>query len=384
MVKSLWQLVHVDPGFRAESAISARITPNQAFCDDFSRCQAFYRTLVERVRALPGIREAALVNALPLNGRVAFIAADFEDREKFGQGAPLLFDSVITPEYTSLMQIPLIQGRGFTDSDTAANAEPVVVITASTARKFWPGQDPIGKHLKPAWVKEWRRVVGVVPDVHEASLASNLPDWIAGAIYEPYSAHAVLINRKPATEMTVVVRGATDALSFAGALREIVANLNSEVPITEVQTLRGVVSKSVSEPRSIMSLFAIFAALAVVLGAVGVYGVLSYSVAQRTSEIGVRMALGAQRSDIQRLILGQGARIAAARGPGCRRRFTSDSTDDEHALRRYGDRSGDVCGGGDSASAHRTRRVLHPGTARSPTGSTGSAEIRMKTKAPIA
>ena len=149
--------MHVDPGFRAESAISARITPNQAFCEDFSRCQAFYRTLVERVRALPGIREAALVNALPLNGRVAFIAADFEGRnEKFGQGAPLLFDSVITPEYTSLMQIPLIQGRGFIDADTAADAEPVAIITASTARKFWPGQDPIGKHVKPAWVKEWR------------------------------------------------------------------------------------------------------------------------------------------------------------------------------------------------------------------------------------
>jgi len=313
MVKSLWQLVHVDPGFRTEAIVSARITPNQAFCEDFNRCQSLFNTVLQRVRGLPGMKNAALVNALPLNGRVSFIAADFEGREDRlrQQTEPLIFDSVISPEYLSVMQIPLLQGRGFTESDTAPNAEPVALITASTARKFWPGQDPIGKHLKPAWVKEWRRVVGVVPDVHEDSLASTLPAWIDGAMYEPYSAHAVLINRHPATELTVVVSGTTDQLSFAGALREIIASLDPEIPITEVQTLRGVVGNSVAAPRSLMSLFAIFAGLAVVLGAVGVYGVLSYSVAQRTSEIGVRMALGAQRGDIQRMILGDGARIAA-------------------------------------------------------------------------
>jgi putative ABC transport system permease protein len=190
------------------------------------------------------------------------------------------------------------------------------LITLSTARKYWPGQDVLGKHVKPDWETQWRRIVGVVADVHEDSLSRTLPTWIDGAIYEPYSEHADLINRRPALEMTLVVRGSNDAESFAGALRLVIARLNPEVPVTEVERFERVISMSVSAPRSTMLLFAVFAALALLLGAVGVYGVISYSVQQRTPEIGVRMALGAQRREIQLLILGQGTRIAVM-GVGC-------------------------------------------------------------------
>src|SRR5262249_6060831 len=159
-----------------------RISPNQAFCGDLKRCQAFYSTLIARVRSLPGGGGAALENALPLNGRVAFIAARFEGSEDLGhQHEPRRFDSVIKTEHFSVMQSPLLKGRGCVDSDSAPGAEPVALITASTAKKYLPGEDPIGKHVKAAWQKQWRRVVGVVPDVHQDSLARTLPAWINGA-----------------------------------------------------------------------------------------------------------------------------------------------------------------------------------------------------------
>jgi predicted permease len=310
MAKSLWELGRVNPGFQTEQIVTARITPNKSYCAQFARCQSFYGELTERVRALPGVKDAALVSVLPLDGRMNAFAADVEDHPRDPKDpAPVIFDSVITPGYLEVMEIPLLRGRALTAADSAPGAAPNALVAESTAKKFWPGEDPIGKHLRPVFNKTWITIVGVVGDVHESSLALSLPDYVDGAIYDPYGTEASTGRARP-IEMSLVMRVLNNQMNYGEELQRAVASLNAEAPVSEVATLRSIVTQSASGARSTMLLFAVFAALALGLGAVGIYGVVSYSVTQRRPEIGIRMALGAQRRDILRLIVGHGARLA--------------------------------------------------------------------------
>jgi len=210
------------------------------------------------------------------------------------------------------MRIPLLAGRDVTEADGAKSAA-AILVSAATARRVWPGENPIGKHIRPIWDTDWRTVVGVAGDVRQFDLANTSRGGVEGAFYMPYP-QAEMSNewRLPPPTMTLVLRTATEAGRVASDVRALIAELNPNVPVSGIRTMGAVVRASTAQPRSMMWLFVAFAGSALILAVIGTYGVVSYSAAQRTYEIGVRVALGATKASVFGLVIGQSLRIVLA------------------------------------------------------------------------
>jgi putative ABC transport system permease protein len=306
LIRSLWALSHVNPGFHSDNVLTARITPNQNFCADQGRCFSFYRDLLREVRAIPGVNEASLISTLPLDGRVLKRSSNVEGHLPDAQKPePLFWLNAVSPGYFNSMRIPILSGREFTEADTTGNPR-TIIISAETARRYFPAQDAVGKHIRLIGQEDWCTIVGVANDVRAYDLRLNIPTWMDGMIYVPFGPGATLEDGSVPAEMTLVLRSASAAPQLEQSIRGVAASLNPEAPVSEVKAMPQILSGAADAPRSIASLFAAFAALALVLGIIGIYGVISFFVGQRTREIGIRIAMGAQRRDILKLVINEG------------------------------------------------------------------------------
>jgi putative ABC transport system permease protein len=312
LINSLWRLTQVDPGFSPEQIVTARVYPQspqqRQMAEDRAATIALYDETLRRARSLPGVADVAAANTAPLNSEIPILPVEMEGHPFTpGNPATLLWVGAVTPGYFQIMRIPLLSGRRFTEADGEKSAK-VALVSAATARQFWPGQDPIGKYIRVLWERERRIVVGVVGDVRQFNLAGKSPRFISGAFYTPYP-QSIGMDRKLPAAMTLILRTAANAPQLAGDLRRLVASVNPNAPLSEIRTMDAAVAASTSSSRSLMWLFISFGAAALILAAVGAYGVVSYSTTQRTYEMGVRLALGATRANIFGLVLGQSLRL---------------------------------------------------------------------------
>jgi len=310
LVRSLWSLSRANPGFLAAEVVTARISPPDSVCGSGARCLAFYRELDARLQSAPGIARAAFVNTLPLTGAIAKRSVEIQGyTAPAGKSDPLLWLHVITPEYFNTMEIPLVAGRQFAPGDLAG--APAAIITAATARQFWRDRSPIGEQVRFKGEDHWRTIVGIAGDVRAYDLTKSVPDYIEGTLYVPYSTNATMENGRLPPDMAVVVRTRLGASDVQALMQRLVASIDRDVVVDDVRSMPAIVTRAAAAPAATTSLLVTMAGLALVLGCIGVYGVLSFLVSRRTRDLGIRFALGAQRRDVFWLVLKDGAVLCA-------------------------------------------------------------------------
>src|SRR5215471_6873909 len=296
LIRSFLNLRSVNPGFDPHHTLTMNIALPEAKYPSGRKQVAFFRDVVSRVQRLPGVEYAAITSILPESGRANHTWVRVEGRTYRPGGEPMPDVFRVSPDYFRALSVPLLRGRLFSEEDDE-NHPPVALINETMAHQLWPGENPVGKRMRRGDVM--RTVVGVVGDVYQYGLDSEK----TMQLYVPFA-------DDPALHITLVVRGSIDPLSLVPSIRAELREVDQDQPVYGVATMEQVLADSMARQRFSMMLLTVFAAGALLLAAIGIYGVLSYTVAQRTHEFGIRQALGARAFDLLRQVVGQSMKLA--------------------------------------------------------------------------